>query len=75
MFLRRLWDISLNGDLIEISQRYLMPAGERYKQEFGNLLENYKKKFKCSTLRTKKVRVKKHKCIYFTKFVPLFASS
>ena len=27
MFLRGLWDISLNGDLIEISQRHLMPAG------------------------------------------------
>ena len=27
MFLRGLWDISLNGDLTEISQRHLMPAG------------------------------------------------
>ena len=27
MFLRGLWNISLNGDLIEISQRHLMPAG------------------------------------------------
>ena len=27
MFLRGLWDVSLNGDLIEISQRHLMPAG------------------------------------------------
>ena len=26
MFLRGLWDISLNGDLIEISRRHLMPA-------------------------------------------------
>ena len=27
MFLRGFWDISLNRDLIEISQWYLMPAG------------------------------------------------
>ena len=27
MFLRGLWNVSLNGDLIEISQRNLMPAG------------------------------------------------
>ena len=27
MFLRGLWNISLNGDLIEISQRHLMAAG------------------------------------------------
>ena len=27
MFLRGLWDVSLNGGLIEISQRHLMPAG------------------------------------------------
>ena len=26
MFLRGLWDVSLNGDLIEISERHLMPA-------------------------------------------------
>ena len=27
MFLKGLWDVSLNGDLIEISQRHLIPAG------------------------------------------------
>ena len=27
MFLRGLWDVSLNGDLIDIFQRHLMPAG------------------------------------------------
>ena len=27
MFLRGLWDVSLNGDLFETSQRHLMPAG------------------------------------------------
>ena len=27
MFLRGLWDVFLNVDLIEISQRHLMPAG------------------------------------------------
>ena len=26
MFLRGLWDVSLNGNLIENSQRYFMPA-------------------------------------------------
>ena len=30
MFLGGLWDISLNGDLIEISQRHLIPAGNKY---------------------------------------------
>ena len=29
MSLRGLWDISFNGDLIEISQGHLMPAGKR----------------------------------------------
>ena len=28
MFLRGLWDVCLNGDLIEISPRHLMPAGK-----------------------------------------------
>ena len=30
MFLRGLWDVSLNGDLFETSQRHLMPAGKIY---------------------------------------------
>ena len=34
MFLRGLWDVSLNGDLIEISQRHLMPA----MSEFRNII-------------------------------------
>ena len=41
MFLRGLWDISLNGGLIEISQRHLMVAGKwatDFRKGFGLVL-------------------------------------
>ena len=43
MFLKSLWDISLNGDLIEISQRHLMPAGrEVYDERFWSMPFKFK---------------------------------
>ena len=41
MFLRGVWDVSLIGDLIEISQRHLMPAGRTppvAASAYGNLI-------------------------------------
>ena len=44
MFLGGLWDVSLNGDLIEISQRHLMLAG--YEGELIMLVSVFIKKGK-----------------------------
>ena len=45
MFLRGLWNVSLNGDLFETSQRYLMPAGRRqWKAEEKNRVRRSKRR-------------------------------
>ena len=47
MFLRGLWDVSLNRDLFETSQRHLMLAGEDVSKEVSQKKKNeHQKKIK-----------------------------